>query len=65
MLENVGFGPFLKCCSFFDHGAILDEFWFGFWEYWHYEKFVLGLYEYVHDVCGKNLLACVNFVLCT
>ena len=44
---------------------LLDEFWFGFWEYWHCEKFVLGLYEYVHDVCGKNLLACVNFVLWT
>ena len=22
MLENVGFGAFLKCCFFFDHGAI-------------------------------------------
>ena len=44
---------------------LLDEFWFGFWEYWHCEKFVLGLYEYVHDVCGKNLLACVNFILWT
>ena len=34
----------------------LDEFWFGFWEYWHCEKFVLGLYECVHDICGKSLL---------
>ena len=44
---------------------LLDEFWFGFWEYWHCEKFVLDLYEYVLGVCGKNLLACVNFVLWT
>ena len=44
---------------------LLDEFWLEFWEYWHCEKLVLGLYEYVHDVWGKNLLACVNFVLWT
>ena len=44
---------------------LLDEFWFAFWEYWHCEKFVLGLYEYVHDACEKNLLACVSFVLWT
>ena len=42
---------------------LLDEFWFGFWEYWHCENFVLGLYECVHGVCGKSLLAYVNFVL--
>ena len=44
---------------------LLDEFWFGFWEYWHCENFVLGLYEGVHGVCGKSLLICVNFVLWT
>ena len=44
---------------------LLDEFWFGFWEYWHCENFVLGLYECVHGVCGKSLLICVNFVLWT
>ena len=44
---------------------LLDEFWFGFWEHWHCEKFGLGLYECVHGVCGKSLLAYVNFVLCT
>ena len=44
---------------------LLDEFWFRFWEYWHCEKFMVGLDEYVHDVCGKSLLACVNFVLWT
>ena len=44
---------------------MLDEFWFRFWEYWHYEKFMVGLDEYVHDACGKSLLACVNFVLWT
>ena len=42
---------------------LLDELWFGFWEYWHYEKFVLSLCEYVHGVCGKSLLVYVNFVL--
>jgi len=42
---------------------LLDEFWFGFWEYWHCENFGLGLYDYVHDVCGKGLLVYVNFVL--
>ena len=36
---------------------LLDEFWFGFWEHWHCEC--------VHDVCGKSLLAYVNFVLWT
>ena len=40
---------------------LLDELWFGFWEYWHCENFVFDLYECVHDVCG-NLWACVNFV---
>ena len=44
---------------------LLDEFWFGFWEHWHCEKFGLGLYECVHGVCGKSLLAYVNFVLWT
>ena len=44
---------------------MLDEFWFRFWEYWHYEKFMVGLDEYVHDACGKSLLASVNFVLWT
>ena len=44
---------------------LLDEFWFRFWEYWQCEKFVVGLDEYVHDACGKSLLACVNFVLWT
>ena len=44
---------------------LLDEFWFGFWEYWHCEKFVLDLCEYIHDVCGKILLVCVNFILWT
>ena len=33
---------------------LLDEFWFGFWEYWHCENFVFDLYECVHDVCGKT-----------
>ena len=42
---------------------LLDKFWFGFWEYWYCEKFVLGLYACVHDVCGRSLLVCVNFVL--
>ena len=41
-----------------------DEFWFRFWEYWHCENFnFVGLDEYVHDACGKSLLACINFVL--
>ena len=31
----------------------------------HCEKFVLGLYECVHGVCGKSLLVYVNFVLWT
>ena len=44
---------------------LLDEFWFEFWEYWHCEKFVLGLYECVHGVCGKSLLTYVNFVVWT
>ena len=44
---------------------LLDELWFRFWEYWHCKKFVVGLDEYVHDACGKSLLACVNFVLWT
>ena len=44
---------------------LLDEFWFGFWGYWHSEKFVLSLCEYFHDVCGKSLLVCANFVLWT
>ena len=33
---------------------LLDEFWFGFWEYWHCENFVFDLDECVHDVCGKT-----------
>ena len=37
---------------------LLDEFWFGFWEHWHCENFVLGLYEGIHGVCGKSLLKC-------
>ena len=23
---------------------LLDEFWFGFWEYWHFENFVTWAY---------------------
>ena len=42
---------------------LLDKFWFGLWEYWHCENFGLDLYEYVHGVCGNNLLVYVNFVL--
>ena len=42
---------------------LFDELWFRFWEYWHCENFVIGLDEYVHDACGKSLLACVNFFL--
>ena len=42
---------------------LLDEFWFGFWEYWHCENFVLGLFEYFHDVYRKSLLVYVNLVL--
>ena len=41
---------------------LLDKFWFGLWKYWLCEKFGLGLYDYVHGVCGK---AYVNFVLWT
>ena len=44
---------------------LLNEFWLEFWGYWHCENFVLSLCEYFHDVCGKSLLACVNFVLWT
>ena len=29
---------------------LLDELWFGFWEYWQCENFGLGLYECVHGV---------------
>ena len=42
---------------------LLNEFWFGFWEYWHCENFVLGLFEYFHDVYRKSLLVYVNLVL--
>ena len=31
---------------------LLDEFWFGFWEYWHGEKFGLGLYDKLLWVCA-------------
>ena len=41
---------------------LLDELWFRFWEYWHCEKFVADLDEYVCDASGKSLLARVNFV---
>ena len=41
---------------------LLDELWFRFWEYWHCEKFVADLDEYVRDASGKSLLSCVNFV---
>ena len=44
---------------------LLDKFWFGFWGYWYREKFVLGLYECVRNICEKSLLVYVNFVLWT
>ena len=44
---------------------LLDKFWFGHWEHWLCENFGFDLYEYVHGVCGKNLLVYVNFVLWT
>ena len=44
---------------------LLDKLLFWILRVSHCGKFVLGLYEFVHGVCGKSILVYVNFVLWT